>query len=141
MIQATLGSQDVAIGDMRPLPPRTFTAANLMAYGAATWDWHRIHYDLPYAQKLGFPNVFVDGQAYGSIFAQHAVKWFGPRSFITKMKVSYRTMVFAGQSIEGSGKIDDIRPGDDLVIVILSQVLLRGEDTVATCMTEVQLPR
>jgi len=141
MIQTTLGSQDIAIGDVRPLSPRMFTAADLMAYGAATWDWHRIHYDLSYAQKLGFPGVFVDGQAYGSIFAQHAVKWFGPRSFIRKMKVSYRTMVFAGQSIEGSSKIDDICPGDSFVIAVLSQVMLRGQDTVATCVTEVQLPR
>ena len=34
-----------------PIPPleRVLTQMRLVAYGAATWDWHRLHYEPEYA--------------------------------------------------------------------------------------------
>ncbi|UFW51180.1 MULTISPECIES: MaoC/PaaZ C-terminal domain-containing protein [Bradyrhizobium] len=140
MIKATLRPSDIAVGDTNHLESTTLNAASLMAYGAATWDWARIHYDLPYAQKLSFPNVFVDGQTYGAIMARQLIDWFGPRAFISKMSLRYRNMVFAGETIGGVGEVVDLQMFGDYAIAIVSQVVHRGSDTVATCQAEVKLP-
>jgi acyl dehydratase len=140
MIRATLSSGDVNVGDTLPSFDKTFTAADLMAYGAATWDWHRVHYDLVRAKEFSFPNVFVDGQTYGSIFARHAMDWFGPKAFIKKMSVRYRTMVFAGESIKGKGEVVDIQVAGEHAVVVISQVLMKGDSVVAACRTEAHLP-
>lgn len=141
MIRPTLFANTIAVGASRPFPRTTLSAVNLMAYGAATWDWARVHYDLPYAQQLAFPNVFVDGQTYGSILARHLIDWFGPKAFVRKMAVSYRSMVFAGETIEGSSEVVDIRSSDSYALATVSQVLKKGNDVVVTCKSEVQLPR
>ncbi len=31
------------------------TTADLVAYGGATWDWNRLHFDLDYARSLTCP--------------------------------------------------------------------------------------
>ncbi|MET4236161.1 acyl dehydratase [Bradyrhizobium sp. i1.4.4] len=139
MIKMTLRPSDIAIGDTNDLASTTLNTANLMAYGAATWDWARVHYDLPYAQKLSFPNVFVDGQTYGAILARQLIDWFGPRAFIRKMSLRYRSMVFAGETIRGFGEVIDLQPAGEYAIAAVSQVVQRGSDTVATCHTEVKL--
>ena len=50
MIASTRTAATVKVGDALPAFERSFTAVDLMAYGAATWDWHRLHYDLDFAR-------------------------------------------------------------------------------------------
>jgi len=50
-----------------PIPPleRVLTQMRLVAYGAATWDWHRLHYEPEYAAARNIPRPIVDGQIDG----------------------------------------------------------------------------
>ena len=44
--------EDVQVGDdLTPLV-KEISMARMMAYGAATWDFIRIHYDADYARRL-----------------------------------------------------------------------------------------
>ena len=43
--------------------------ARMMAYGAATWDFIRVHYDADYVRELEFEGPFVDGQMLGGFRA------------------------------------------------------------------------
>lgn len=52
----------------------------LMAYGAATWDWHKMHYDSAAAQAMGMPGPVVDGQMFGALMARQIRAWAGPRA-------------------------------------------------------------
>lgn len=140
MIKPTLEARDLSVGDTLPMIAKTFSAADLMAYGAATWDWHRIHYDLVRAREHGFPNVFVDGQTYGAIFARHAMDWFGPKAFIRKMSMQYRTMVFAGEAITGSGMVTSVDRLDYHADVGLAQELTKDGQVVSSCKMTVRLP-
>lgn len=140
MIRPTLRPQDLSIGQLLPPISKTFSAADLMAYGAATWDWHRVHYDLVRAREIGFPNVFVDGQTYGAIFARHAMDWLGPKAFIRKMRLQYRTMVFAGETIAGTGAVIEVQILDDCAIVVLSLELTKDTQLVSSCRMDVRLP-
>ena len=133
-------SEDIAVGTALPAFEKTFRPVDLMAYGAATWDWARVHYDLPYAKTLAFPNVFVDGQNWGAIFAKQAMDWAGPRGFVVKMSLRFKTMVFAGDSVALVGSVADIRTDAPFRIITLDQRITKGDQLVATCITEARLP-
>jgi acyl dehydratase len=58
----------------------------LMAYGASTWDWHRIHYDTDAARAAGMAGALVDGQMFGALIARQIRKWAGPRARFVELK-------------------------------------------------------
>lgn len=124
------------------IPPqdKTFTTVDLVAYGAATWDWHRLHYDVEYARSVKLPNVIVDGQQFGSVFAKALMDWLGPRAFVRKMSMRFKSMVFAGDAIRCEGEVTDVRTEGAFAIVICAQRLRVGEKIAAEATSEVRVP-
>jgi hydroxyacyl-ACP dehydratase HTD2-like protein with hotdog domain len=125
---------------MRPgekLPPleRTFTTVDLFAYGAATWDWHRLHYDAGFARSKGLPAPVIDGQMYGALLARAAMNWAGPRAFIKKMSFRMRAMSFAGDALCAEGEVVSV----ENQTVTLKQTLLKDGKVVAEASTEIRL--
>lgn len=129
----------VSAGDRLPPYERTFGPVDLMAYGAATWDWHRLHYDQEYVRTRKLPKVIIDGQMYGALFAKQAMDWAGPRAFITRMSVKMRSMGFVGDTLKGEGEVTEVRPGDNHDVVVLAQRLLNGDRLTAESVTELRL--
>jgi acyl dehydratase len=130
----------IAVGDALPEFSHTFTAVDLMAYGAATWDWHRNHYDQRRARELDFKDAFVDGQNFGSIFAREAMHWAGPRGFIRKMSLKFRSMVFVGETVTGGGSVSGLHVEGDRQIVTMEQHLRTDDELAATSVIEMRLP-
>lgn len=141
MIRPTVAAGSLTIGDAIPAFERAFTTVDLMAYGAATWDWHRLHYDLDYARSVKLPRAIVDGQALGAVFARPLLDWLGPRAFIQKLSLKYRAMVFAGDTVRGEGAISAIRAEGEHDVVSVAQRLSVGDRIVAEASAEVRLPR
>ena len=81
-------------------------------YGAATWDWHRLHYDPGFADAMQLPGPVVDGQVYGAMFAKQALDWLGPKAFVRRLVFRMRSMAFAGDTLrlEGEGDRAPRRP-------------------------------
>ena len=52
MDSTTRSFRDISVGDELPPLKKQITAARMMAYGAATWDFIRIHYDADYVRGL-----------------------------------------------------------------------------------------
>lgn len=127
-------------GDTVPPFERLITTADIMAYGAATWDWHRLHYDQDYARGLGLPNVVLDGQAFGAFFARGAIDWLGPSAFIRRLNFKMRAMVFPGDTICCAGEVTAVEARDGAAIVTLSQTLTVGDRLAAEAVTELRLP-
>lgn len=136
MIRPTKRLALVSPGEPLPQMEKTFSTVDLMAYGAATWDWHRLHYDLEFARSMMLPNVIVDGQAYGALFARVALDWAGPKAFIVRLSLRMRAMAFAGDRLLADGVVKEI--GDQTVV--LAQRLTSGGRLVAESTTEVRLP-
>lgn len=124
------------------LPPfgKRFTQVDLVAYGAATWDWHRLHHDLDYARAMNLPGTLVDGQAFGALFARAAMDWGGPKAFISRLAFRMKSMAFAGDTLAGSGEVVAVAADGAGVRVTLAQRLTNGERLVAEATTEVRLP-
>jgi acyl dehydratase len=126
-------------GDALPAWEKTFRTPDLVAYGAATWDWHRLHYDLEYARAANLPNVVIDGQAYGALFARHALDWLGPRAFIRHLSFRMRAMAFAGDTLRAEGEVREVRREAEGAVVALSQRLSVGDRLVAEATIEARL--
>lgn len=123
------------IGEALPVLEKTFTAVDLFAYGAATWDWHRMHYDADAARSKGFAGPVIDGQMYGALFARVALKWAGPRAFITRMSLRMRAMAFAGDTLRAEGSVTEVNGN----VVVLQQRLMNGERVIAECTSSLSL--
>lgn len=106
--------------------------AGLMAYGGATWDWHRVHYDGDLARQRGLKGPIADGQMFGALIARQIRKWAGPcarfvemefrnRRFVTPPNVvTISSQILSSQIIEGSDRVDivsTIRDQDGQIIV------------------------
>jgi acyl dehydratase len=122
-------------GDALPVLEKTFTTVDLFAYGAATWDWHRMHYDVELARSKGFSAPVIDGQMYGAVFASVAMKWAGPRAFMRKMSLKMKSMAFAGDTLRAEGSVTEVN-GD---AVVIHQRLLNGDRVIAECTSSLSI--
>ena len=89
------------------LPPLTkeITTVQMMMYGAATWDFMRIHYDADYTRQRSFSGPFVDGQMLGAFLAQLVVDWAGDPGALKRLGVRYRNFVFPGDTVTCKGRV------------------------------------
>lgn len=136
MIRPTKKASDVKAGEKLPNLEKSFTSVDLVAYGAATWDWHRLHYDLDYARAKKLPGVIVDGQAFGALLARAALDWAGPRAFLARMSLRMKSMAFAGDTLRAEGEVSAIQQGK----ITLVQKLMNGDRVAAEATTEIRLP-
>lgn len=125
------------VGDALPVLEKTFTTVDLFAYGAATWDWHRMHYDAEHARSKGFRAPVIDGQMYGALFARVAMRWAGPRAFVTKMSLRMKSMAFAGDTLRAEGSVVSVEGNGNSVV--LEQRLMNGERVIAECTSSLSL--
>jgi acyl dehydratase len=122
-------------GDTLPVLEKTFTAVDLFAYGAATWDWHRMHYDAEAVRAKGFAAPVIDGQMYGALFGRVAMQWAGPRAFITRLSLRMKSMAFAGDTLRAEGSVTEVNGNR----AVLQQRLLNGERVIAECTSSLLL--
>lgn len=130
---------DAKIGDNLPVLEKLVTPDLIMAYGAATWDWHRMHYDGDYARSQGLPGVVLDGQALGAIFARALTDGFGPRAFVTKLSFRLRAMVAPGDVLRCEGEITSLEPGDGATIMEFTQQITAGGRIAAEATSQIRL--
>ncbi len=141
MITSTKSAASLQPGDALPAAEKTFTAVELVMYGAATWDWHRLHYDPDFADAMQLPGPVVDGQVYGAMFAKQALDWLGPKAFVRRLVFRMRSMAFAGDTLRLEGEVIELRDGRSFDVVVLDQRLTNNGRRVAEATTEVRLPR
>jgi acyl dehydratase len=126
---------EIKIGDSVPLLEKLVTADLIMAYGAATWDWHRMHYDADFAREQGLPGVVLDGQAMGAIFARALTDGFGPRVFVTKLSFRLRAMVEPGDVLRCEGEVLSVEDS----VIGLTQRITAGGRIAAEATSEIRL--
>ena len=134
--------EDVRAGESLPSLEKEVSLVRMMAYGAATWDFVRLHYDAAYAERNGLPAPLVDGQMLGAFLAQMVQDWAGPRAFLRKLSFQNRGMVFAGDSITCHGCVESTysQEGRNLVECRLWIENDRGETVVGPASATVHLP-
>ena len=105
---------DVSVGDELTPLEKPIDLPRMVAYGAATWDFIRVHYDADRVREMGFPGPFVDGQMLGAFLAQLVQDWAGPGGFLRKLSFRNRVMVYPGDSLVCRGVVTGLyREGDN----------------------------
>ena len=94
-----------AVGAVGPALERRIELADMVAYGGATWDWHRLHYDPAYLAGRGLDRAVVDGQAFGAYLVEQLQDWLGPMAWVRKLNFRFKAMVFAGETIRVTGVV------------------------------------
>ncbi|WP_433360088.1 MaoC/PaaZ C-terminal domain-containing protein [Streptosporangium sp. CA-115845] len=120
-------------GDVAPALERTIQVADMVAYAGATWDWHRLHYDLGYLRERGLDAPVVDGQVLGALLAEQVQDWLGPRVLLRRLRFRLTAMVFAGETVRVTGTVTAVDGGR----ATIEQRITVGERGVATGVAEV----
>lgn len=138
-----MSAQNVQVGDVLPPLERTISLPMMVAYAGATWDWHRYHYDLAYAQSIGQPGPFVDGQMWGGLLAKLVLDWAGPNAMLRKLRIRYRAMVYPGDRVVCQGRVAGVVEGEGHTVVTceLSITTADGRVVIEGAGAEVELPR
>lgn len=134
--------ENVSVGQSLPTLTKKIRLPDMMSYGAATWDFARIHYDAPFARSQGLPGTVVDGQMLGAFLVQLVQNWAGPKAFLQNLSFQNRSMVLPGDVLICGGSVSEVRQEDgniqmDCDLWIDSQ---RGERVVAPASATVSLP-
>lgn len=140
MMDGTEGRIELRPGTALPMQEKTFGMVDLVMYGAATWDWNRMHYDADFAVSIGLPAPVIDGQVYGALFARQAVAALGPRAFIRRLGFRMRSMAFADETLRIEGKIEEVEEQAGERMVKLKQRITCGDRLISEASTEVRLP-
>ncbi len=135
--------EDVKVGDELPALRKEINQARMMAYGAATWDFIRIHYDADYVREQGFKAPFVDGQMLGGFLAQQLQDWAGPEAYLRKLGFRNRVMVYPGDTVTSYGVVTgtNIDGGEALVECDLWMENQDGDKVVLPASAVVRFPQ
>ena len=113
MVTQVRNSGNIQVGDELTPLIKEIGMARMMAYGAATWDFVRLHYDADYVRDLGFDAPFVDGQMLGGFLTQLVQDWAGPDAFLRKLAFRNRVIVYPGDTLTCHGVVTAVSAADE----------------------------
>lgn len=99
---------ELKIGDQIPRLTKHCTLTSMIAYAGATWDWHRLHYDMEYLKSKEISAPVVDGQVFGAYVVQAIQDWLGEKAFISTLDFRFAGMVYAEEFVQVSGEVTQI---------------------------------
>jgi acyl dehydratase len=131
---AALFFDDVAVGArIGAIDKGVVTTAHIVRWSAAVENWHRIHYDLPFAtghDKL--PNVLINGSWKQHVLVQLVKDSLGPAGWLWKIRFRYRKMDVAGDAIRGHAEVVAKEVVEGLGFVTLRVALTDQNDAIST---------
>ncbi|MBI4197737.1 MAG: acyl dehydratase [Chloroflexi bacterium] len=127
-------SDDVQVGmDIPPVVKGPMTQAHIMRWSASQENWHRIHYDHPFAldhEKL--PDVVINGSWKQQVMCQLIKDWVGLGGWLWKISFQHRAMNVPGDTLTAWGRVTDKYVQEGLGIIEL-EVGMRNQSDVEAC--------
>ncbi len=111
--------EDIEIGqEITPLVKGPMTTLHLMRWSAAIENWHRIHYDRPFAVEHDkLPDVLVAGSWKQQALVQMLKDWCGAGGWLWKIRYQFRAMDPVGATLTCWGQVTDKYVRDGLGVV------------------------
>jgi hydroxyacyl-ACP dehydratase HTD2-like protein with hotdog domain len=110
----TLFVEDIEVGTELPPLVKRPTEVALFRFSAVTWNAHRIHYDRPYAESEGYPNVLVQGHLHGAYLTQMLLDWVGGEGTLRRFQWSNRRSASPGDTLTCRGRVTRVYSEADL---------------------------
>lgn len=95
-------------GDRLPDLTRTISLTDMVAYGGATWDYHRLHYDASFAARAGMQAPVVDGQMLGALFGELLTRALEPGQRISRLYYRNAAPMYAGETVVCEGEVTSV---------------------------------
>lgn len=98
---------EISVGDqVAPLIRGPLTPVHLMRWSAATENWHRIHYDEPFARGHDdLPSLLVNGSWKQHLLVQMMCRWLGPAGWLAEVAFEFRRMDLVGSKLTAWGSV------------------------------------
>ena len=115
-----LAFEDVAAGDELPTLVRgPLTTTHVMRWSAAIENWHRIHYDQPFAvEHDGLPGLLINGSFKQHLLTQLMRGWLEPAGWLARIEMSFRGMDLVGDTLTAHGRVTETAVRDGLGLVV-----------------------
>lgn len=125
---------DVRAGDrLPPVVKGPMSTMHIMRWSAAIENWHRIHYDRPFAvEHDGLDDVLVNGSWKQHVLAQVLKDWAGPAGWVSRLAFQHRAMDVRGALITATGEVLSLERRAEYGLVTCSVRLHGHEETVTT---------
>ena len=105
--------EGVVPGARLPVIEIEVTLTRLVMYAAATWDFHRYHYDGAFAARHGMKAPVMDGQMIGALIGRLLHQWSDGRGFVRRLAYRLREPVFADDVLVVTGTVVTVEDTDD----------------------------
>ena len=111
--------EDVEVGmEMDPIVKGPMTTMHIMRWCASMENWHRIHYDKPFALgHEGLPDILVNGSWKQHVMVQLVKDWVGTEGWVWKVSFQFRELDVVGDTIIGKGKVIKKSVKDDVGLI------------------------
>jgi acyl dehydratase len=129
---ASISFDDVRIGHELPrLVIGPLTRQDIVQYAGAAWDFSPLHYDQPFVEAAGLPNVVAMGM-FTAGMAARCITDFAGAGQVRGYKVRFVARIYPGDTITCTGKVTRKLEAD-------GQRLVEGELTVINQKGEVAI--
>jgi acyl dehydratase len=104
-----------------------------MRWSAAIENWHRIHYDVPFAvDHDGLPGLLINGSWKQHFVLQLLRRWVGTTGWVWRAEFQFRGMNVVGETLTAWGEITDLRELDHAGLVSLKTGIRNQEGQEST---------
>lgn len=126
--------EDVAIGYEIPgLVKGPMTTAHLMRWSAAMENWHKIHYDRPFAiEHDKLPDLLINGSLKQQFVLQLLADWAGTNGWVWKAGFQFRAMNLVNETIRVWGKVTGKRETKDFGLIDIELGILNDQNKEST---------
>jgi acyl dehydratase len=92
-----------------PLVRGPLSTVHLMRWSAAIENWHRIHYDEPFARGHdGLPGLLVSGSWKQHFFVDFLCRWIRPDGWVASVDMRFSRPNFVGDTLTATGVVSGL---------------------------------
>ncbi len=126
--------EDVEVGAELPgLEKGPMTTAHLMRWSAAMENWHKIHYDKPFAMEHDkLPGLLINGSLKQQFVMQLLADWAGPGGWVWKAGFQFRAMNVVNETMRVWGRVSGKREGPGYGLIDIELGILNDVDKEST---------
>ena len=125
------------VGQRLPDLVRPVTLTDMVAYGGATWDSHRLHYDPSFAVSAGMERPVVDGQMLGALFGEQLTRCLEKGQWISRLFFRNTAPTYANETVVCEAEVIGV---DDGLTVIRLRARVDNRLVVAAAGAELSTP-
>lgn len=120
--------EDVHQGlELTPLVKGPLREVHLMRWSAAMENWHRIHYDHPFAVGHDhLPGLLINGSLKQQFLIQLLRDWAGREGWVWKANFQFRAKNLVGETLQAWARVTATRRAPDFGLIDLD-IGLRNE--------------